>query len=122
MNIEGLENILRSGGISNEIIDFTILQYKTVINRCKWLLAYSDEIQSSIPELPEIKVILDTKDRVISEYNTKIKSLESIIENREKQIERAEYLIATQWIHDNDSIRKRDILLKDCISKYAYNA
>lgn len=121
VNIEGLENILRSGGISNEIIDFTILQYKTVINRCKWLLAYSDEIQSSIPELPEIKVILDTKDRVISEYNTKIKSLESIIENREKQIERAEYLIATQWIHDNDSIRKRDILLKGCISKCKTN-
>ena len=64
INIEQVESVLRSSGIDDDTVKYIIEQYKNVKSRCKWLLEYTDDTETVIPALTEIKALQDSKKQV----------------------------------------------------------
>ena len=122
INIEQVESVLRASSVEDDIIKQIIEQYKTIKSRCKWLLEYTDDTKTSIPASAEIKSLLDAKDKLLTDYAARIKALQDIITNREKQINLVNDLLARKWINDNKLIRKKDIQVKIAISSCKTNA
>lgn len=122
INIEQVESVLSSSGIDDDTVKYIIEQYKTVKSRCKWLLEYTDDTETVIPVPTEIKVLQDSKDKLLTDYTTRIKALQDVITNRDKQIVIVNNLLAIKWIDQNKLIRKKDILIKTAISSCRTNA
>lgn len=122
INVEEVEAVLRSSSVEDDIIKQIIEQYEIVKSRCKWLLEYTDDTETAIPTATEIKVLQATRDKLLAEYSTRIKSLQDIITNRDHQIVIANNLLAIKWINENKAIRKKDIQIKDTISSCKTNA
>lgn len=122
INIEQIESVLRSSGIEDDRIQQIIEQYVIVKSRCKWLLEYTDDTETVIPVPTEIKVLQDLKDKLLTDYTTRIKVLQDVITNRDKQIVIVNNLLAIKWIDQNKLIRKKDILIKTAISSCKTNA
>lgn len=122
INIEQIETVLRLSDLSDEIINPILLQYRTIILRCKWLLNYNDNTQTAIPELLDIKTLQESKNKVISDYVAQIKSLQEIISDRDKQIARVNDLLSMKWILENKNVRRKDILIKAGISECKTNS
>lgn len=122
INVEQIEISLKSISISDEIISFIISQYNAIISRCKWLFDYNDDTQTNIPEAPDIKLLQEKKDITISEYLAKIKSLNEIISDRDKQVSKKNVLLGLKWVYENKDVRKRDIQIKNGISNCKTNA
>lgn len=122
INIEQIESVLRSSGVEDDNVLQIISQYKTVKSRCKWLLEYTDDTRTTIPEPTEIKVLQEAKDKILTDYTARIKSLQDIITNRDKQILKVYNLLAIKWINENKLIRKKDIQIKSAISSCKTNA
>lgn len=107
INIEQIESVLRSNSVADDRIQQIIEQYKTVKSRCKWLLEYTDDTKTVVPEPTEIKVLQEAKDKILTDYSTKIESLQEIIIIRDKQILIVHYLLVVKWINENKLIRKK---------------
>ncbi|MCM1006484.1 MAG: hypothetical protein NC485_00910 [Ruminococcus flavefaciens] len=122
INIEQIESVLRASSVEDDIIKQIIEQYKTIKSRCKWLLEYTDDTRTSIPVSAEIKSLQDAKDKILTDYSARIKALQDIIANRDKQIVLVNDLLASKWINDNKLIRKKDIQVKIAISNCKTNA
>ncbi len=122
INIEQIESVLRSSGVEDDSVLQIISQYKTVKSRCKWLLEYTDDIRTAIPEFTEIKVLQEAKDKILTDYTTRIKSLQEIVADRDKQIVIVNNLLAIKWIQDNKLVRKKDIQIKNATSSCKTNA
>lgn len=122
INIEQIESVLRASSVENDIIKKIIEQYKTIKSRCKWLLEYTDDTRTSIPVSAEIKSLQDAKNKLLTDYSAKIKALQDIIANRDKQIILLNDLLANKLINDNKLIRKKDIQVKIAISSCKTNA
>ena len=122
INIEQVESLLRSSSIEDDAIQYIIEQYKNIKARCKWLLEYTDDIETTIPVSLEIKVLQDAKEKLLNDYATRIKSLQDIITNRDEQIIKVNDLLARKWINENKLIRKKDIQINAAISSCKTNA
>lgn len=122
INTEQIESVLRASCVEDNIIKQIIEQYKNIKSRCKWLLEYTDDTKTSIPVSAEIKSLQDVKDKLLTDYSARIKALQDIIANREKQINLVNDLLARKWINDNKLIRKKDIQVKIAISSCKTNA
>lgn len=122
INIEQIESVLRASSVEDDIIKQIIEQYKAIKSRCKWLLEYTDDTKTSIPVPAEIKSLLNAKDKFLTDYSAKIKALQDIVADREKQINLVNDLLARKWINDNKLIRKKDIQVKAAISSCKTNA
>lgn len=122
INIEQIESVLRSSGIEDDRIQQIIEQYKTVKSRCKWLFEYTDDTRTAIPEPTEINILQEAKDKILTDYAAKIKSLQDIIADRDKQIDIVHNLLAIKWIKDNKLVIKKDIQIKSAISSCKTNA
>lgn len=122
INIEQIESVLRASSVEDDIIKQIIEQYKAIKSRCKWLLEYTDDTKTSIPVPAEIKSLLNAKDKFLTDYSARIKALQDIVADREKQITLVNDLLARKWINDNKLIRKKDIQVKTAISSCKTNA
>ncbi len=124
LDVEGvtLTHILRSSSIEDDAIQYIIEQYKNIKARCKWLLEYTDDIETTIPVSLEIKVLQDAKEKLLKDYATRIKSFQDIITNRDEQIIKVNDLLARKWINENKLIRKKDIQINAAISSCKTNA
>lgn len=122
INIEQVESILRSSGVEDNRIQQIIEQYKIVELRCKWLLEYTDDTKTVIPEATAIKILQKSKDEILTNYTTRIEALQEIITNRDKQILIVHDLLVVKWINENKLIRKKDIQIKSAISSCRTNA
>lgn len=122
INIEQVEAVLRSSGVTDEKIEPIIMQYRTVQQRCKWLLEYTDDTKTTIPEYIEIKALQESEEKIILDYEARIRSLKEIITDRNKQVNRLNDLLAQKWINANLLVRKKDIQIKNAISSCKTNS
>ena len=122
INIEQIESVLRASSVDDDTIRQIIEQYKTIKSRCNWLFNYTDDTETIIPALAEIKDLQEAKDKLINDYTTRIKSLQDIITDRDKQIILVNNLLANKWIYENKFMRKRDIQVKLALSSCKTNA
>lgn len=122
INIEQIESVLRASCVEDEIINQIIEQYIIIKARCKWLLDYTDDTDTPIPVSSEIKALRDAKDKLLTDYTTRIESLQDIITDRDKQILILSNLLASKWISENKLTRKKAIQIKTALSSCATNA
>ena len=122
INIEQIESVLRASSVEDDIIRQIIEQYKIIKSRCKWLLEYTYDTKTSIPVSAEIKSLLDAKEKLLTDYSARIKALQDIIDNREKQINFVNDLLARKWINENKLVRKKHIQIQLGSSSCATNA
>lgn len=122
INIEQIESVLRSSGIVDDTVNIIIEQYKNIKLRCHWFLEYTDDTKIAIPVQTNIKDLQDAKEKLLTDYMTRIESLRSIITDRDKQIVLVNNLLADRWIIQNKSILRKGIQLKKAITNCKTNA
>lgn len=121
INIDNVELTLKASNASDELTNPIINAYKKISNRCQWLLNYSDSESTKIPELSSVTALQEEKERIGKELSSRITAIQSIIDDRNKQVERYKYLLALKWIYENKECRRKDILLKKSTSKCKTN-
>lgn len=122
INIEQTETLLKSTGLPDKLIDSLMSYYKTIASRCKWLLEYNNNINSSIPDSPEILQLQQIRSTIVSDYMAKIKALKDILSDRDEQIGKLKALLVKKWIFENKSNRKRGIQIRNGLSGCKTNA
>lgn len=122
INLQKIEISLKASQVPDEQIIPILNAYKTIVSRCKWLLNYSDSVSTDIPDSVSISELQDEKDRINSDLSNRISALQGIINNRGEQIDRHKYLLAVKWVFENKNHRRKDIILKQAISKCKTNA
>ena len=121
INIDNVELTLKASNASDELTNPIINAYRKIGKRCQWLLNYSDSESTKIPELSSVTALQEEKGRIDKELSSRITAIQSIIDDRNKQVERYEYLLALKWIYENKDCRRMDILLKKSTSKCKTN-
>ena len=119
--IDNVELTLKASNASDELTNPIIDAYRKIGKRCQWLLNYSDSESTKIPELSSVTALQEEKGRIDKELSSRITAIQSIIDDRNKQVERYEYLLALKWIYENKDCRRMDILLKKSTSKCKTN-
>lgn len=122
INIDNVELTLKASNASDELTNPIIDAYRKISKRCQWLLNYSDNEPTRIPELSSVATLQKEKERIDKELSSRITAIQSIIDDRNKQVERYKYLIALKWIYKNKECRRMDILLKKSVSKCKTNS
>lgn len=122
INIAELEMTLTSGSISEGNRQTILGFYKSIVDRCKWLLSYSDDCTTELPPIQSKDEIASVFKDIVAKMNTEITVLQETAKNKESQVNRMKDLIAIHWAIDNASTKKQLIALSTVISKCKTNA
>lgn len=122
IRIAELETSLTSSGIPEEVKQTILVFYKSIIDRCEWLLSYCDDCITELPPVQRKDEIVSVFKDIVTKLDTEIAVLQKTVKNRDQQANRMKYLMAVHWVSDNTTIKKRLIALSTVVSKCKTNA
>lgn len=122
VNIADIEMSLTSSGVSEENKQVILGFYKSIVDRCEWLLSYTEDCSTELPPIQGQEEITAVFKEITAKMNTEIAVLQEIAKSRANQINRMNDLLVVRWAIDNLATKKQLIALNTVISKCKTNA
>ena len=113
VNIADIEMSLTSSGVSEENKQVILGFYKSIVDRCEWLLSYTEDCSTELPPIQGQEEITAVFKEITAKMNTEIAVLQEIAKSRANQINRMNDLLVVRWAIDNLATKKQLIAYKE---------
>ena len=121
IKINDIAESLESGMISADIKDAILQFYSEIVDRCMWLLSYTEECSTTCPDVHTAAEITEKFKAIVGQIDSKITAYENVIEDHQKQITRKNELLAIEWTISNLPAKKRMLLIQSILKECKTN-